>query len=46
MKDMEQFTLTMLMQVMAVTIGFIFMVLLSLAEVRSERNEEVQVQLL
>jgi len=33
-------------QVMAMALGFIFMVLLGLAEVRSERNEEVQVKLL
>ena len=34
-------------QVTAMTLGFIFMVLLGLAEVRSERNEEaVQVELL
>jgi len=34
------------LQVVSMALGFIFMVLLGLAEVRSERNEEVQVELL
>ena len=47
MKDMDHIVTSMFdIQVMSMTLGFIFMVLLGLAEVRSERNEEVQVELL
>ena len=40
------FKLIWIVQVLSMTLGFIFMVLLGLAEVRSERNEEIQVELL
>ena len=40
------FKLIWIFQVLSMTLGFIFMVLLGLAEVRSERNEEIQVELL
>jgi hypothetical protein len=40
------FKLIWIVQVLSMTLGFIFMVLLGLAEVRSERNEDIQVELL
>ena len=45
-QDKDLFRLILEFQVLAMTLGFIFMVLLGLAEVKSERNEEVQVELL
>jgi len=42
----RQKTVPGVLQVCAMTLGFIFMVLLGLAEVRSEREEEVSVELL
>ena len=46
MTEIIAFKLILIFQVLAMTLGFISMVLLGLTEVRSERNEEIQVELL